>query len=178
MTLPSFDTEAEFEQFVADYFQRFGHTVHRQPWFNVRNDGGTNDGAHRRGDLHVQLAHPLGGWLRTLALELKLDRWDTGNTNSGDIRGGIKQTIAYMGAFDWRTERARTSRNRLPRPDVALFTTPSLWEGNYDEDEWAYYRYDLLDHGAALLVGHEGAEPGVGFHLHRLLALTGQLGEE
>lgn len=173
-----FETESAFEAYVAAYFERLGHLVHRQPWYNVYNDTGTNDAAHRRGDLHVRLSQPLGGWLRVLAIELKLDRWDTGNTNAGDIRGGIKQTIAYMGAFDWRTERARTSRHRLPRPDVALFTTPSLWDGNFDEDEWSYYRADLLDHGAALLVGHEGAVPGVGFHLHRLHALTGQLEEE
>lgn len=172
MSLPSFPTEVAFEAWLADYFARFG-VVHRQPWFNVYNDTGTNDGGRRRADLHVQLERPLGGWLRTIAIELKLDRWD-GDRNTGDIRSGIKQTCAYMCAFDWRLGQSRTSQDRLPRPDVALFTTPSLFAGHHDDEEWQYYKADLLDHGAALLLGHEGPEPGTMFHLHRPHILTGR----
>lgn len=172
MKADSFLTEEDFEKYLAAYFERCGCVVHRQSHCNVYDDASANNSGLRRADLHVQLPKPVdGGWLRSFAVELKLD-----DNGTRDIRAGAKQAIAYMRAFDWREGPSRHDERRLPRPDVSLFTTPRiLASGGQLHTDWLYLERDLWDNGAALLVSYRGAEPGTMFRLiERRHYLTGR----
>lgn len=166
------ESEADFETALAFHFERAGCKVVRQPACNVTDYSGDKSKGLRRPDLHV--TRPSGSdWPRTFSVELKLDK------DTGHIRQGAKQAIAYVSAFDWREEGGRHSELRLPRPDMSFFTSPLiLATSRFDQgsQDWFYLERDLWDNGCALLTWHRGGDsPGIYFrYIEKSHTLTGK----
>lgn len=152
----TFDTEADFEAYLANHFTLCGAVVTRQAFCTVHNDTGSKSGKTRIADLHVVLPDVVA-YPRVLAIEVKLA------DQTGSLLDGGDQATAYMRAFDWRTEKNQHSRRHLAPPDVALLAAPHLLKlvGLIERTHRLHmFERVLWQRGAALLRAHRGRVPG------------------